>query len=64
MSKNIETQAKEKKQRRPGSGFLDCGSAIDILNIKVVQLLFLVSDCCSISILSQLGNSCFIELCR
>ena len=44
----IETQAKESKLLlRQGSGVLDRDSALDILSIKFVELLLLVSDCCS-----------------
>ena len=47
--------------RQHCSGLLDCCSAIDLLSIKFIELLLLVSDCCLASILSQLLNSCFIE---
>ena len=57
----IDRDASKGEQRRHGSGLLDRGSAIDILSIKFVELLLLVSDWYSASILSQLRNSDIIE---
>ena len=65
----IDRDASKGKHRRHCSG-LSCSigsrlSAIDILSIKFVVLLLLVSDCCLASILSTLRTSGFIEeLCR
>ena len=56
----IETQVKGKQQLQ-SSGSLDSCSAMDTLSIKFIVLSLLVSDCCLASILSQFGNSCFIE---
>ena len=52
MTLEKKRDASKGKQQQHCSGLLNRGSAIDILSIKFVELLLLVSDCCLASILS------------
>ena len=53
----IDREASKGKLQQHCSGLLDGCSVINILSIKFVLNLLLVSDCCSASILLQLQNT-------